>query len=54
MTNRGKFRNKDKELTQEAILAWADGITGISATESSKKLGIHRNTVAKYRNEVAE
>ena len=49
-----KNGNNKNDLTQEAILAWADGITGVSATDSAKKLGVHRHTVSKWRNEVAE
>lgn len=43
-----------KNLTQEQILAWADGLIGISSQETADKLGKHQNTIINWRNTVAE
>lgn len=43
-----------KDLTQEDILAWADQISGVPATETARRQGCHENTVAARRKRVAE
>ena len=45
---------KRSDLTQEEIISWADGLTGAKASDTAKKLGIHRNTVGIYRKRVAD
>lgn len=45
---------KKQDLTQEDVLAWADGIVGTPAQKTADKLGIHRNTVAIKRKKVAD
>ena len=39
-------------LTAEEIACWADQMAKLPATETAKRLGLHRNTVAKYRDRV--
>ena len=34
------------DLTQEDILAWADGVVGVPATETAQKQGCHIHTFA--------
>lgn len=44
---------KRQELTQEDVLAWADGLAGVSAQDSADRLGVHRNTITTKRKKVA-
>ena len=46
--------NKRSDLTQEDIIAWADGVAGIKQQATADKLGVHVNTVATKRRKVAD
>ena len=50
--NMGK-RSKEY-LSQEEILAWADGLNGTSISQSGQKLGVDPATVHRWRKKVGE
>jgi hypothetical protein len=44
---------KDKnDITQSELLAWADGLAGVSDAETAKKFGVNRSTIHRWRQKI--